>query len=60
MPGRHNVLADIQTILSDRFASAIIAVLGDKYAATDPLLKVSSNPKFGDYQAMWPWGWAGN
>ena len=51
MPGRHNVLADIQTILSGRFASAIIAVLGDKYAATDPLLKVSSNPKFGDYQA---------
>jgi arginyl-tRNA synthetase len=36
------------TIQLDR---AIVAAWGDDYAGTDPLLGLSSNPKFGDYQA---------
>jgi arginyl-tRNA synthetase len=36
------------TIQLDR---AIVAALGAEYAGTDPLLGLSSSPKFGDYQA---------
>jgi arginyl-tRNA synthetase len=37
--------------LTTQLDRAIIAALGDDYAGTDPLLGLSSNPKFGDYQA---------
>ncbi len=43
----HSTIAYLTTQL-DR---AIVAALGDDYAGTDPLLVLSSNPKFGDYQA---------
>ena len=42
----HSTIAYLTTQL-DR---AIVAALGDDYAGTDPLLVLSSNPKFGDYQ----------
>ncbi len=37
--------------LTTQLDRAIAAALGDDYAGTDPLLGLSSNPKFGDYQA---------
>jgi arginyl-tRNA synthetase len=37
--------------LTNQLDRAIVAALGDDYAGTDPLLVLSSNPKFGDYQA---------
>ncbi|WP_366944856.1 arginine--tRNA ligase, partial [Chamaesiphon sp. GL140_3_metabinner_50] len=37
---------------------AIVAALGDDYAGVDPLLVLSSNPKFGDYQANMAMGLA--
>jgi arginyl-tRNA synthetase len=39
------------TYLTIQLDRAIIAALGADYAGTDPLLVLSSNPKFGDYQA---------
>ncbi len=39
------------TYLTTQLDRAIIAALGEDYAGTDPLLVLSSNPKFGDYQA---------
>ncbi len=43
------------TIQLDR---AIVAALGADYVGTDPLLVLSSNPKFGDYQANMAMGLA--
>jgi arginyl-tRNA synthetase len=37
--------------LTTQLDRAIVAALGTDYAGTDPLLGLSSNPKFGDYQA---------
>jgi arginyl-tRNA synthetase len=37
--------------LTTQLDRAIVAALGDDYAGTDPVLGLSSNPKFGDYQA---------
>jgi arginyl-tRNA synthetase len=37
--------------LTTQLDRAIVAALGDDYAGTDPILVLSSNPKFGDYQA---------
>ncbi len=37
--------------LTTQLDQAIVAALGADYAGTDPLLGLSSNPKFGDYQA---------
>jgi arginyl-tRNA synthetase len=37
--------------LTTQLDRAIVAALGADYAGTDPLLGLSSNPKFGDYQA---------
>jgi arginyl-tRNA synthetase len=39
------------TYLTAQLDRAIIAALGEEYAGTDPLLVLSTNPKFGDYQA---------
>ena len=37
--------------LTTQLDRAIVAALGADYAGTDPLIGLSSNPKFGDYQA---------
>jgi arginyl-tRNA synthetase len=37
--------------LTTQLDRAIVAALGVDYAGTDPILVLSSNPKFGDYQA---------
>jgi arginyl-tRNA synthetase len=37
--------------LTTQLDRAIVAALGADYAGTDPILVLSSNPKFGDYQA---------
>ncbi len=39
------------TYLTTQLDQAIVAALGDDYAGTDPVLVLSNNPKFGDYQA---------
>jgi arginyl-tRNA synthetase len=44
-------MTSIQDILKQRFQSALISVFGDAFASVDPILGVSTNPKFGDYQA---------
>jgi arginyl-tRNA synthetase len=44
-------MTSIQDILKQRFQSALISAFGDAFAAVDPILGVSTNPKFGDYQA---------
>ncbi len=46
------------TYLTTQLDRAIVAALGDDYAGTDPLLVLSSNPKFGDYQANMAMGLA--
>jgi arginyl-tRNA synthetase len=38
-------------ILDRALRGAIIAALGDQYAETDPAIRPSQNPQFGDYQA---------
>jgi arginyl-tRNA synthetase len=44
--------------LTTQLDRAIIAALGADYAGTDPILVLSSNPKFGDYQANMAMGLA--
>lgn len=44
-------MQDLQTQLSHAFSVAITQSFGEEYAHIDPLIKPSSNPKFGDYQA---------
>ena len=44
-------MQDPTTQLSIAFSKAIVAAFGEEYAAIDPLIKPSGNPKFGDYQA---------
>jgi arginyl-tRNA synthetase len=44
-------MASIQDTLRARFQSAITAAFGESYGAVDPVLGVTTNPKFGDYQA---------
>jgi arginyl-tRNA synthetase len=46
------------TYLTAQLDRAIIAALGEEYAGTDPLLVLSTNPKFGDYQANMAMGLA--
>jgi arginyl-tRNA synthetase len=46
------------TYLTTQLDRAIVAALGDDYAGTDPLLVLSSNPKFGDYQSNMAMGLA--
>jgi arginyl-tRNA synthetase len=46
------------TYLTTQLDRAIVAALGDDYAGTDPLLVLSSNSKFGDYQANMAMGLA--
>jgi arginyl-tRNA synthetase len=44
-------MASIQDTLKTRFQEAIAAAFGADYGAMNPLLGVTTNPKFGDYQA---------
>jgi arginyl-tRNA synthetase len=46
------------TYLTTQLDQAMIAALGAEYAGTDPQLMLSSNPKFGDYQANMAMGLA--
>lgn len=44
-------MPDVQTILTTRFQSAVAAAFGEAFAQVDPLIRPSSNPQHGDYQA---------
>jgi arginyl-tRNA synthetase len=44
-------MASIQDTLTMRFQTALAAAFGANYASMDPVLGVTTNPKFGDYQA---------
>jgi arginyl-tRNA synthetase len=44
-------MASIQDTLKTRVQAALAAAFGEAYRATDPVLGVTTNPKFGDYQA---------
>ncbi len=50
--------ADPIELLETAFRSAMGAALGDEYAETDPIIKSSQNPQFGDYQANFAMGLA--
>ncbi len=45
------LMSDLQTTLESRLQAAVSAALGEAYAQTDPAIRPSNNPKFGDYQA---------
>src|SRR5436309_8493666 len=44
-------MADPAAVLAERFSSAIVAAFGPEYAGTDPVIRRSAQPQFGDYQA---------
>jgi arginyl-tRNA synthetase len=44
-------MTSIQNTLKMRFGAALVNAFGEDYGATDPVLGVTTNPKFGDYQA---------
>ena len=44
-------MADLQTQIASRFRDALRAAFGDTHADTDPLIRLSGDPKFGDFQA---------
>ena len=44
-------MASLQSILSQRFQSALATAFGESYSKVDPILGVSTQAKFGDYQA---------
>lgn len=44
-------MSDLQNILETRLQAAVAAAFGGEYADTDPAIRPSNNPKFGDYQA---------
>ena len=44
-------MADPLLLLEERVAAAIPAALGDDFAGSDPVVRRSANPSFGDYQA---------
>lgn len=44
-------MADLQTQIESRFRDALRAAFGGDHADTDPLVRPSGDPKFGDYQA---------
>jgi arginyl-tRNA synthetase len=44
-------MASIQDILRMRFQAALASAFGADYGSIDPVLGVTTNPKFGDYQA---------
>jgi arginyl-tRNA synthetase len=44
-------MASIQNTLKIRLQAALVAAFGDSFAMVDPVLGVTTNPRFGDYQA---------
>ena len=44
-------MPDPVTTLSARFAAALGAAFGEEFAGTDPVIRPSAQPQFGDYQA---------
>ena len=44
-------MAEIQSIIAQRFIDAVVMTFGDDHKSIDPLIQVAGNPKFGDYQA---------
>ena len=44
-------MVSIQDTLKTRFQAALSAAFGEVYGVIDPVLGVTTNPKFGDYQA---------
>jgi arginyl-tRNA synthetase len=44
-------MPSIQSILSQRFQTALAIAFGESYSNVDPMLGVSTQAKFGDYQA---------
>lgn len=44
-------MADPAALLADRVSAAIVAAFGDELAGTDPVIRRSQQPQFGDYQA---------
>ncbi len=44
-------MPDPQHLLAARFADALTKAYSQEHAQTDPLIRPSANPKFGDYQA---------
>lgn len=36
--------------LAQRFDSALVAILGNEFSGTDPVIRSTQNPKFGDFQ----------
>ena len=38
------------TVLHELVSDAIVAVLGEDYAGTDPVIRGAKNPEFGDFQ----------
>jgi arginyl-tRNA synthetase len=51
--GRHipNKMSDLYSELKTRLQQAIQKSFGDEYGDTDPLLRATQDPKFGDFQA---------
>lgn len=41
----------VLNILESRLRRAIVAAFGERYAETDPLIRPSTHPRFGDYQS---------
>src|SRR5688500_3446250 len=44
-------MADPTTTLAERFAAALGSAFGPEHASTDPVIRRSAQPQFGDYQA---------
>ena len=44
-------MADLQHLIELRFTRAIAAAFNGEHVGTDPMVRPSGNPKFGDYQA---------
>src|SRR5437763_11688115 len=44
-------MADPAALLAKRFSDAIVAAFGPEFADTDPVIRRSQQPQFGDYQA---------
>jgi len=44
-------MTDLQTAIELRFRAALAKAFGDAYRDTDPLVRPSTDPRFGDYQA---------
>ena len=51
-------MADPQTMLAGAVSRAMVAALGDQVAGVDPVIRPTSNPANGDFQANFAMGLA--